>query len=157
MQVDYFYLARYIDYDIEFAAIDGHIVGGISQAASVDAAEVVGIQLIVLEGIQSERTVVQVEEPFAENVEFSVVPVSTGIPSPPPEGVSVSSKSSHEAKRSRKRRKKKDTPPIPLRKREEELLLPLLNGFIFILLFLLIITDSMSEVSLVSYFHCHSH
>jgi len=70
LQVDYFYLARYIDYDIEFAAIDGHIVGGISQAASVDAAEVVGIQLIVLEGIQSERTVVQVEEPFAENVEF---------------------------------------------------------------------------------------
>ena len=70
MQVDYFYLARYVDYDIEFAAIDGHIVGCISQAASVDAAEVVGVQLIVLEGIQSQRAVVQVEESFAEDVEF---------------------------------------------------------------------------------------
>ena len=51
----------------------------------------------------------------------------------------------------------KDTPPIPLRKREEELFLPLLNEVVFILLILLIITDSMSGVSLVSYFHRHSH
>jgi hypothetical protein len=70
LQVDHFYLARYIDHDIEFASINAHVIGGISQAASVDAAEVVGVQLIVLEGIQSQRAVVQVEESFAEDVEF---------------------------------------------------------------------------------------